>query len=60
MNKRSENCWKKFCETGQVSDYLEYRSAVAFNQKSPDAEQREGEPHAAGDTRSGGQREIIG
>ena len=48
MAERAEVCWKKFCETGQVSDYLEYRGAVAFCQKSPDAAQREdGHYHAA-------------
>ncbi len=46
MTKREDESWKKFCETGLVSDYLEYRSAVEFGQKAPGLPDAEGVAHA--------------
>ena len=59
MTKRAEETWKKFCETGLVSDYLEYRSAVAFEQRGPGLPE-EASCHADIHRRGGDTGEISG
>ncbi len=36
MGSREQECWEKFCKSGLVSDYLEYRSAVDFEKRGPE------------------------
>ena len=49
MTERERACWEQFCRTGLISDYLEYRGAVADSQRTP----QEGMENAAWD-QSGG------
>lgn len=46
MTRQEDESWKKFCQTGLISDYLEYRSAVNFAQKTPGLPEGGGENHA--------------
>ena len=36
MGSREQECWERFCRSGLVSDYLEYRSAVEFEKRGPE------------------------
>ena len=36
MGSREEECWERFRQSGLISDYLEYRSAVEFEKRGPE------------------------
>lgn len=35
MNAEERECWERFCQSGLVADYLEYRAAVGYRQAVP-------------------------
>lgn len=43
MTQREREYWEQFCRTGLISDYLEYRGAVGYSQRTP----QEGQQDAA-------------
>ena len=63
MEKRKKS-WKKFTETGRVSDYLEYRGSIHSGTSSVDAgtagSTAEVNLHAADGGRPGGPRQEHG
>lgn len=52
MTRQQNENWQKFCQTGLISDYLEYRSSVNFSQKGPGLPETSGGSYA--DFHSGG------
>jgi hypothetical protein len=63
MGSREQECWDRFCKSGLVSDYLEYRSAVDFERRAPEEETSpEGEEgsHAGWNQGSGAQSQKPG